>query len=297
MQVSFELRCEKTQWGQSVWLFSSATQWRVGWKLEAGKDYPVWKGCFRVPSGFFEYKYVISESGDPSGLSWENISRNRTLTIPDSHAPSSSPIHIDDGTYGCLPLRMLLKTLPPTPVRFAICVLGKRLQDGGVPLPMLVERCRFAAELYRTLSASDQAGIVILSGARVNPNSPITEAECMEGLMTREGVPSGVIIREECARNTIENILYCRALLLGVSAHPECLTSLVMITSGFHLPRTRIISHRFLEPPFGQALRYEAPPDLDISEAEMRHELEVEADATRRMPRGLENYGRSWPLP
>ena len=100
-----------------------------------------------------------------------------------------------------------------------IVVLGARIVDGR-PSRMLEFRLRRAIEVWRAAPAP-----LVVSG--------FGEAEVMADWLLVRGVPESSIVLEPEARSTNENLERSRALF------PDA-AYLTVVTSGFHVLRTRV---------------------------------------------------------
>jgi len=100
-----------------------------------------------------------------------------------------------------------------------IVVLGARIVDGR-PSRMLEFRLRRALEVWRAAPAP-----LVVSG--------FGEAEVMADWLLARGVPEASIVLEPTARSTNENLERSRALF------PDA-AYLTVVTSGFHVLRTRV---------------------------------------------------------
>lgn len=100
-----------------------------------------------------------------------------------------------------------------------IVVLGARIIDGR-PSRMLEHRLHKALEVWRLESAP-----LVVTGAG--------EAGIMAEWLVARGVPAASVVVEPHARSTNENLERSRALF------PDA-AYLTVVTSGFHVPRTRV---------------------------------------------------------
>lgn len=100
-----------------------------------------------------------------------------------------------------------------------IVVLGARVIDGR-PSRMLESRLRMALEAWH----ADPRPIVV---------SGYGEAGVMAAWLVAHGVPETSVVAETCARSTNENLERSRTLFPGAR-------HLTVVTSGFHVPRTRV---------------------------------------------------------
>ncbi|OIQ89253.1 hypothetical protein GALL_288620 [mine drainage metagenome] len=105
-------------------------------------------------------------------------------------------------------------------------ILGARVGADGQPSPALRRRVAQGVALYR-------AGIVshLLCSGGGPPDRP-SEAALMRALAREGGVPEAAILVEDRARTTLENALFCRALLGAPPPAP-----LLLVSDASHLPR------------------------------------------------------------
>lgn len=93
-------------------------------------------------------------------------------------------------------------------VRDAIVVLGAPLTPGGIPSPILAERCAIAARLWHRGGAP----IVAVTGGR-SRGTPRSEAAGMAERLRALGVAPDAILLEDESTSTAENARGVRALL------------------------------------------------------------------------------------
>lgn len=110
----------------------------------------------------------------------------------------------------------------------AIVVLGCALHEGA-PSPALLRRVEHGVALF----ARGDAPILILSGGGARGKA---EAEAMRDVAAARGVPERAMLLEKRSRNTFENAVETARLM---RAHG--LTSLVLVSDGYHLPRARLL--------------------------------------------------------
>ena len=122
-----------------------------------------------------------------------------------------------------------------------IVVLGARIVDGR-PSRMLEFRLRRAIEVWRAAPAP-----LVVSG--------FGEAEVMADWLLVRGVPEASIVLEPQARSTNENLERSRALF------PDA-AYLTVVTSGFHVLRTRVWARHL-----GIPVRLVAAPTPETSRA------------------------------
>lgn len=119
----------------------------------------------------------------------------------------------------------------------AIVVLGGSLHlpnslRKGVELAESSDRILHAAHLWK----AGKAPLVLMSGGNIefftNPSDP-PEAQWMAALAREFGVPAGAILTETRSRNTFEN-----AELTARILNPRGVRRILLVTSGFHMPRS-----------------------------------------------------------
>jgi uncharacterized SAM-binding protein YcdF (DUF218 family) len=122
----------------------------------------------------------------------------------------------------------------PLPQADAIVVLGGVTGPALPPQPTVhlgegTDRLTYAAELYRT----HKAPVVILSGGAMpwNKNLPPESAQMAE-IIQMLGVPHSAILEESASRNSHENAVYTRRLLLAQHLH-----KILLVTSAITMPR------------------------------------------------------------
>lgn len=109
-------------------------------------------------------------------------------------------------------------TKPPTAYRQV-----PEIGEGG-------DRLTYAAQLYKEGRASK----VLVSGGRVG--SEYAEADTMSAFLMMLGVPENAILRETESRNTEENVMLGKELMLK-----EGLSTAILVTSAAHMRRASTI--------------------------------------------------------
>jgi uncharacterized SAM-binding protein YcdF (DUF218 family) len=116
----------------------------------------------------------------------------------------------------------------------AIVVLGGVTVPAYPPQPTVhltggADRLTYAAELYRT----HHAALVIASGGRMPWSRGLPpEASQMSLIMQMLGVPQSAILEESASRNTRENAVLTKRLLLAHNIH-----TILLVTSAMAMPR------------------------------------------------------------
>jgi len=116
----------------------------------------------------------------------------------------------------------------------AALVLGAAVV-GNTPTPVLVERLRHAADLYR---AGTVAKIVVTGGR--SPEDALSEAEASQDWLIAEGIPASDILLEDRSRTTIENIAFARPIL-----DANGIANVLIVSDPLHERRAVLIANRF----------------------------------------------------
>ena len=112
----------------------------------------------------------------------------------------------------------------------AVIVLGCAVR-GTVPTQPLAARLDAALEYH---SKNPDAYIIVTGGQ--GAQEYITEAECMRGYLLARGVNKDLILMEDKAASTAENIRYSREIM-SENSIPE--TNIALITNEFHVFRAK----------------------------------------------------------
>ncbi|MCZ8513098.1 YdcF family protein [Paenibacillus filicis] len=130
-----------------------------------------------------------------------------------------------------------MASMPDTslPKQDAGIVLGAALWQ-TTPSPALKERLNRAAELYE----EGKIRSIIVSGGYDRPDSQLTEAEGMRDYLLGRGIPGRVILLENHATNTYENLLFSKQIM-----DEHGYRSAVIVTHRYHAVRSLDIA-RFL---------------------------------------------------
>jgi uncharacterized SAM-binding protein YcdF (DUF218 family) len=113
----------------------------------------------------------------------------------------------------------------------AIVVLGAAQYDGR-PSPVLQDRLDHALELYR----ADLAQVIVVTGGR-QAGDRYTEATAGYNYLRDQGVPDAALLKEIGGTNTYESLAASARVLLE-----RDLTSVVLVTDGYHAFRVRAIA-------------------------------------------------------
>ncbi|HLT17272.1 MAG TPA: YdcF family protein [Acidimicrobiales bacterium] len=113
----------------------------------------------------------------------------------------------------------------------AIVVLGAAQYDGR---PSLVFRDRL--DHARSLYEAGYASRIVVTGGR-QEGDRFTEAAAGYQYLRDQGVPDGALLREVAGTNTYESLQEAAEFLVG-----EGLTSVVLVTDGYHAYRVRAVA-------------------------------------------------------
>ncbi len=115
-----------------------------------------------------------------------------------------------------------------------LIVLGYPAQRDGTPRPEMRERVMEGVREYR---AGVAPRIIVTGGAAHNH---YVEADVMAKLAESQGVPAAAILKENQAKDTIQNAYYSVQIMKGHGWH-----SAEVISSHSHLPRASLIFAHF----------------------------------------------------
>lgn len=120
----------------------------------------------------------------------------------------------------------------------AIVVLGAGLIGDRVP-PLLASRLDRALRLYRREVEAGREPLVVVSGGQ-GPDEAVSEAAAMAAYLARRGVPEDLIVLEDRATTTRQNLAYSAELL----AERGWTGRAVAVTNNFHVFRAAVIARR-----------------------------------------------------
>ena len=118
-----------------------------------------------------------------------------------------------------------------------VLILGAMVYTSG---PSQVLQLRMETGLHYLREHPD--AVAVVSGGQ-GGNEPASEAGTMADFLHASGVPPERILQEDRSRNTYENLRNSAALLAGQGYDLETARVLV-VTSGFHLARARLLAKR-----------------------------------------------------
>ena len=115
-----------------------------------------------------------------------------------------------------------------------IVVLGAKV-NGTEPSLSLANRLNTAFEYL----ADNPDTIAIVTGGK-GDNEDISEADCMYNRLTEMGIASERIIKEDKAKNTVENIEFSKEIIENISGIGN--VEIGIITSEYHIHRAKLIA-------------------------------------------------------
>ena len=126
-----------------------------------------------------------------------------------------------------------------------IVVLGAAVWPGGRPSHALKRRVVHAVHLFQ----AKQAGVLLMTGGL--GRHPPHEAYLMRDLARAQGVPAQSIVMEDRATSTFESGAYCAPIFAQ-----RGWTTAVIVTDGYHLPRSVLTFRSFGVRAVGSAAPY-----------------------------------------
>ncbi len=121
----------------------------------------------------------------------------------------------------------------------AMIVLGAQVLPDGTPSVQLELRLAEALARYQA-----QPMPIVVSGAQ-GADEPATEASVMQSWLVARGVPENMVLQEDQARSTQQNIENAIQLL------PPNTKRMLIVTSDYHLPRAMAIARDLEMEPLG----------------------------------------------
>jgi hypothetical protein len=138
----------------------------------------------------------------------------------------------------------------------AVLILGGGLTPGGQPLPWVCTR------LDAALAAEGKPFFIALSSGTVHKPAVNFESVASAEYLMARGVPRERIFVDKWSHDTIGNAYFARCIHCG----PRALRNLLVITSEFHMQRTRaIFDWVFSLPEARFTLEFSATSDAGIA--------------------------------
>lgn len=95
-----------------------------------------------------------------------------------------------------------------------VVVLGAGLRDGRTVGPLLAGRVDEGIARYPELRGRGLDTVLVMSGGK-GDDEHVPEAQAMAEYAIAQGIPAEHVLREERSRNTFENLIFSRELILG----------------------------------------------------------------------------------
>ena len=134
-----------------------------------------------------------------------------------------------------------------------IIVLGAKVDPWG-PSRALDDRLRAALSYLEEYPDSK----AVVTGGQ-GPDEPMSEGACMRNWLLEKGVDPERVIAEENASDTRENLRFSCELIEGDAGQDWQTQKVVIVSSEYHLCRSRYLGRHLLEYDFGT---YPAPTSL-----------------------------------
>ncbi|EKX38048.1 hypothetical protein GUITHDRAFT_77545, partial [Guillardia theta CCMP2712] len=164
----------------------------------------------------------------------------------------------------------------------AVVVLGggPQSKDGSLP-EWTKRRCDAVAELYKCCKGKNQKLRIVTTSAGTahtpsvidSEGFPVTEASASAQYLIRAGVDAKHIVQEAQAWDTIGNAWFTRVMHSDIRGWRR----LLVVTSDFHLNRTKAIFEWVFALPPAQRLRFVGISDEGIEIAEERGKREAKS--------------------
>jgi hypothetical protein len=168
-----------------------------------------------------------------------------------------------------------------------IIYLGADNDARGVLSEMAVERARHALDVYRSTPG---AKLLVTGGFGAFNTAPLPHAHYVVEYMLEQGVPADDLLPIVESRHTVEDAALSRQVLA-----PLDVSSICVVTSGFHIQRAQLIFSCFFD--LG-LLSFASTPDC-ISGGRLLRRQAHEANSIALIHRqgGILYQDRLWPLP
>lgn len=159
-------------------------------------------------------------------------------------------------TESPLPLREQISVFQEGSDQVILVIPGGGLR-GAEPAPWALTRCRAAADVYHQLKTSSTEKITVVTLSLGTPHKPmplhpqtgfqISEAQAAARWLIHEGgVPFADILEEAASLDTIGNAYWFRVVHLEPLLARGGRATVIVFTSHFHMPRTKVIFEHVL---------------------------------------------------
>lgn len=156
----------------------------------------------------------------------------------------------------------------------AVLIPGGGLSAAGEPLPWV------CARLDAALTVEGKPLLVALSSGTVHKAAAAIESVASAEYLMARGVARERIFVDKWSHDTIGNAFFARCM----HCEPRALQRLLVITSEFHMPRTRAIFDWVFSLSATQfTLKYRATPDVGLAADALAARVEKEAASMLRV--------------
>lgn len=121
----------------------------------------------------------------------------------------------------------------------AVLLLGVELDARDAPTQELAARVDAAARAYACLEEEQGTAPTLVACGGTLPGHAVAEAEVMEALLARRGVPRSRILLERRSQDTMGNMREAARLLGGAKGR-----RVLVVTSDYHLRRALMTARR-----------------------------------------------------
>jgi uncharacterized SAM-binding protein YcdF (DUF218 family) len=111
-------------------------------------------------------------------------------------------------------------------------IMGSAVSADGTPGEAMRRRVGAALQL-----GDEFRNLIFIPTGGAFPNRPCSEADAMKNLLIEAGVDSRNIILETQAKNTLQNIINCAAIIKKMPSPG----AVIVCSDNYHIPRSRIL--------------------------------------------------------
>lgn len=124
------------------------------------------------------------------------------------------------------------------------CLFGE-VEEGNQFIDALIvmgsQKCKYKIDKALEIGKSCSNMVFIVSGGNLYEDNQQTEAEFMSSYLKAQGVDEALIYKENYARYSKENLILSAALLSNMEHSGINIHRIGILTSGFHIPRTKLL--------------------------------------------------------